>query len=1098
LVVAADPDAFVYPAVKHQSATQSWWSEHWWLLLLALALMVSLERTDWLWRLDAVIYDWQIREYQRSPSSEIALIAIDDQSLKQLGRWPWPRHLHADLLERLRTAGAKVVGFDILFTEPDLQNPLSDRALAEAVAAHGRVVFPISYEATESRALREVLPLPALAKAAAKLGHIDAELDPDAVARAVFLKAGIENPTWPAFALAILQLVEGDSSFVLPGERSPYGPAQTGALWRRDYRVLIPFVGPPGRFQPISFADVLNGTIDDERFRDKLVLIGMTATNLGDALPTPVSGQHRPMSGLEFNANLLDALRNNIVITPVPAGWRLLLLTALVMMTVLLYSRALASATLLVAITGWLLTLGISVLLMQGNHLWLAPTPALVAIMISYPVWSFRRLERAVRDLFTEKERAQVTLHAIADGVVTTDVHGRIEYLNPTAEQWSGLMAAQARGQLWHDVFRIVYEHDESQIDPVSRCLVSKNTVQLPDEALMVTRCGKRYAVRGYVSSLCDERGNPYGVVMTLSDVTSARHLENKMAHQATHDELTELPNRSLLLDRLQQAIANARRIGHEVAVLFIDLDRFKTINDSLGHAVGDALLQSVAARITASVREGDTVARLGGDEFVVVLQNFHHTDAVGRVAGKISELSPPPFLLDGREVFVTCSVGISLFPKDGEDAETLLKHADAAMYQAKDQGRDNFQFFTQALNRESIERLTMEKHLRYAIQRDELKIVYQPKVSLATGRIDGVEALLRWEHPELGQVPPVQFIPVAEDTGLIIPIGEWVLRTACAQAKTWQKEGLPPIRVAVNLSVRQFLQKDLIQTVRTILDETGLQASFLEFEITESLIMKDMARVGKTLLQFKEMGGSVSIDDFGTGYSSLTYLKRFPVDHLKIDQSFVRDVISDPDDAAITAAVIAMARGLQIQATAEGVETEQQVLFLQSRQCDQIQGYYFSKPLNAAEMSGLLRTNRNIPVAMPKPTGGSPALLLVDDDESVLNLCVSLLRDEGFRVFTASTPSEALAIMAQHEIAVIVSDEVMPEMSGTELLARVRKLYPRTVRVLFSSLSDPEFLVKAINEGAIFKFLSKPVSEATLREPLREAFALYRGSGKQ
>ncbi|MDO8413969.1 MAG: EAL domain-containing protein [Gallionellaceae bacterium] len=430
-----------------------------------------------------------------------------------------------------------------------------------------------------------------------------------------------------------------------------------------------------------------------------------------------------------------------------------------------------------------------------------------------------------------------------------------------------------------------------------------------------------------------------------------------RLNYLAYYDVLTGLPSRILFQDRLNHALNQASRYETDLALLFLDLDDFKNINDSLGHNTGDLLLKQLATRLTACVREGDTVARLGGDEFVVVLAEIAVEEDISLVAQKIIKLITEPFIVDSHELFVTCSVGIALYPKDGEDSQTLLKNADAALYQAKSQGRNNAQFCTAEMNAKALERLTLENSLRQALKREEFLLHYQPRVDLRSGLITGVEALVRWQQkPGLQLVPPGKFIPIAEDCGLIVPIGVWVLHTACAQNKAWQQAGLKPVCVAVNLSARQFRQQDLVEVVSRVLQETGLDPTLLELELTESLIMQNVNTAIDTLTQLKDMGVKLSIDDFGTGYSSLSYLKRFPIDFLKIDQSFVRDITTDKDDAAIAKTIISMSHDMELKVIAEGVETEAQESFLRQYHCDEMQGYFFSKPVPATGIASLLK----------------------------------------------------------------------------------------------------------------------------------------------
>lgn len=446
------------------------------------------------------------------------------------------------------------------------------------------------------------------------------------------------------------------------------------------------------------------------------------------------------------------------------------------------------------------------------------------------------------------------------------------------------------------------------------------------------------------------------------AEAKERKQAEGRVHQLANHDALTGLPNRRLLADRLAQALALAHRNQKKVAVMFIDLDRFKTINDSLGHRTGDRLLQHVARRLTGVLREGDTVSRLGGDEFVVILPEVASAGDAAVVADKIMEILAPPFSIGGHELHITPSMGISLYPNDGKTVETLIRNADAAMYHAKEMGRANYQFFVPQMNVRAAERLQTENDLYRALDRDELALYFQPKIDLASGLICGTEALLRWRHPERGLVAPDNFIPLAEETGLIVPIGEWALKEACRKAKGWQALGLPPLPVAVNLSARQFRQKNLVDKVSQVLTETGLEPGLLELEITETTLMQHTGDNLAVLDKLYALGVKFSIDDFGTGYSSLSYLKRFPVDELKIDRSFVGDIPHDSDDAAIVSAIIALARSLNLQVVAEGVETEDQLAYLARAGCHQAQGYYFSRPLPEDQMLALLEVEFSKP----------------------------------------------------------------------------------------------------------------------------------------
>jgi len=454
-----------------------------------------------------------------------------------------------------------------------------------------------------------------------------------------------------------------------------------------------------------------------------------------------------------------------------------------------------------------------------------------------------------------------------------------------------------------------------------------------------------------------DENGEPRYYSTVVEDISRRKQMEGELLHMANHDVLTSLPNRSLLVDRITQAITYANRAGEQVAVLLIDLDRFKNINDSLGHDVGDKMITAIARKLLSQVRDVDTVARLGGDEFVILVTNVTREDAVATLAQQVLEALAQPLVIQGHELYPAGSIGVSLYPKDGADSQTLLKNADTAMYRAKDAGRNNFQFYAHAMNARALDRLKLEGALRNALLRNEFVLHYQPQMDIASGAIVGVEALLRWQPPNAEMIHPADFIPIAEETGLIVGIGEWVLRTACAQHRAWARSGLyPPLRMAVNLSARQFKQQDIAKMVSRALEESGCEPHCLELEITESIVMDNPETAAATLQKLADMGVHLSIDDFGTGYSSLAYLKRFPIHALKIDRSFVRDITTDADDAAIAKAVIALAHSMKLRVIAEGVETGEQLDFLREQRCDQMQGYHLSRPVPARQLENLLR----------------------------------------------------------------------------------------------------------------------------------------------
>ncbi|MGB6449742.1 MAG: EAL domain-containing protein [Steroidobacteraceae bacterium] len=567
-------------------------------------------------------------------------------------------------------------------------------------------------------------------------------------------------------------------------------------------------------------------------------------------------------------------------------------------------------------------------------------------------------IERAANAeaLFEEKERAQVTLNSIGDAVISTDVGGRVTYLNAVAESITGWSPEQASGRPLEEVFRIADATTRETVqNPMTLAILQNKTVGLSSNCVLIRRDGAEAAIEDSSAPIHDRRGHVTGAVMVFRDVSVARALSLKLAHLAQHDSLTDLPNRILLNDRLTQAMALAHRHQQRLALLFLDLDRFKDINDSLGHAIGDRLLQLVAERLLTCVRSSDTVSRQGGDEFVILLSEVARPEDAAIRAEKILLALSLPYRIDQQDLHLAASIGIVTYPDDGTEAQTLLKHADLAMYRAKDNGRNTYQFFKPDMNGYTADRQSLESGLHRAIERHEFVLHYQPTMNLNSGALVGVEALIRWRHPQRGLVPPALFVPIAEDSGFIAAIGRWVLGEACRQSRAWRAAGLPPMRIAINISTVELRAKGFVEGVVGVLEEHGLVPEDLELELTETFLMHDSNSTAAVLQSLSDLGVRIALDDFGTGYSSLSHLKRFPIDTLKIDQSFVRNLATDANDASIVSALIGMGKGLKIRVVAEGVETGEQLAFLRKRGCPEGQGYYFSRPVCAAEFTEIL-----------------------------------------------------------------------------------------------------------------------------------------------
>jgi diguanylate cyclase (GGDEF)-like protein/PAS domain S-box-containing protein len=563
----------------------------------------------------------------------------------------------------------------------------------------------------------------------------------------------------------------------------------------------------------------------------------------------------------------------------------------------------------------------------------------------------------AVEDaLYVERERALVTLNSIGDAVLCTDMSGCVTYMNSVAERITGWSRAEAYRKSLYEVFRILDGVTRQPAhDPMKRAVAENRTVGLTENCILVRRDGEEFAIEDSAAPIHDRTGTVTGAVIVFHDVSVARAMSLEMAHTAHHDLVTDLPNRLLLNDRISQAIAVCHRRGKCFTVMFLDLDHFKGINDALGHATGDALLLAVGKRLMEQLRETDTVSRHGGDEFVILLPEVVDIEAATSSAMRLLKLIGQPFVIGEHTLHISGSVGISIYPRDGSDAASLIHNADLAMYQAKEDGRNSFRFFEERLNLQAVERQQVETGIRQALQRDEFVLHYQPKVNLDNGMITGAEALIRWRDPNRGLILPAEFIHVAEMSGLIVPIGHWVMREACRQARSWQAQGLGPMTVSVNVSAVEFRQENFQGEVQRALAETGLEPDRLELELTEGVLMKDAAATTQSLQALRKIGVKLAIDDFGTGYSSLSYLRQFPIDVLKIDRSFTHHITSDGGSSVLVGAIIAIGKNLGQVVVAEGIETKEQRDYLIAEECAEGQGYFFSYPLPAVDFARLI-----------------------------------------------------------------------------------------------------------------------------------------------
>ena len=709
-----------------------------------------------------------------------------------------------------------------------------------------------------------------------------------------------------------------------------------------------------------------------------------------------------------------------------------------------------------------------------------------------------KRIEQALRQA---EEKYRAIFQGAAIGIFQSTPGGRYIDVNPAMAHMLGYDSPQELVASITDISQQVYVDPESR-EELTRLLREQGMVK-NFECAVHRKDGSQMWFSANVRAVSED-GVLVGYEGTNEDITVRKVAEERIQFLAYYDALTGLPNRTLFQDRLSKALAGARRHKHKVALLFLDLDGFKIINDSLGHSVGDLLLQEVGERLKMWGREQDTVARLGGDEFLIMLTQVKELPDVAVAAERLMDAMTAEFVVQGHSLNVSCSIGVSMFPEHGTDCETLIKNADAAMYGAKDRGRNNFQFFAEDMNAQAVERLSLENSLRLAVGKKELFLVYQPQMDVATGRITGLEALLRWQHPTLGLVPPDRFIRIAENSGLIVPIGEWVLRTACSQARKWQDDGLPAVSVAVNVSAVQFRQQGFGELIRSVLHETGLAAQYLELELTESLLLANADVTLSVLRELKSMGLTLAIDDFGTGYSNFTSLRQFGVSKLKIDRSFISDVATNPDDSAITAAIISMAKSLRLKVIAEGVENEAQMSFLRKHRCDEIQGYYFSKPLAVDKVADKLREDYPESQADRKPAGDNGdsqpyevrislmsigLALLVSADPATIQQFSLALRELSISPNTCHDAASAGLLLKSRKFDAVIVDLQLGEQSGL-ILDEVHLSASNRTAVSFGISNNDAEATAALRQKSQFVF-ERPLSAQSIHKTLKPAFGL-------
>ncbi|MDX1754628.1 MAG: EAL domain-containing protein [Marinobacter sp.] len=707
----------------------------------------------------------------------------------------------------------------------------------------------------------------------------------------------------------------------------------------------------------------------------------------------------------------------------------------------------------------------------------------------------------ALRDISQRKRSAeqlqllQRSIDVSSNGVVITsgqDQDCAILYCNPAFERITGYSMDEARG---HDCRKLL---GTDALEPTRNRIQEALSNNTEFRAVLRNhrRDGTPFWNDFYFAPVPDERGEPSHFVGILNDISEHKQAQADIAFNASHDVLTGLPNRSLLVDRIEQALSLIERHQLALAVLLLNLDNFKLVNDSLGLRLGDRLLEAVAKRLESRVRPGDTVARLGGDEFAILLPDLAAPEDAVRIVDKLLEALAQPFHIDEHTLHITASIGIAVSNKQMPNAMDLVQQADMAMLEAKQSGKNTFQWYSAHLRQEADKRAELRNRLEQAIEQHHLQLHYQPQVSCGTGKYVGSEALIRWQDPDRGLLLPGEFIPVLEETGQIVRLGQWILQQACRDNRSLIDSGFPEHTVSVNVSPIQLQQTGFAKLVHDALKAANLPPANLILEVTESVLLMDASGSGiKNLLALRDLGVGIVIDDFGKGYSSLNYLKELPATKLKIDRQFIKDIISDRKDASITKGIISLAHHLGLSVVVVGVESEAQAIFLKRNQCDVLQGRLFSHPLPLAELTDVLRSG---PASLSKPEDpqARPTLLILDDEPNILRALSRLLRRDGYRILATTEAQEAFRLLAENDVQVILSDQRMPEISGTEFLSQVKDIYPDTIRIVLSGFTDLKSVTDAINEGAIYKFLTKPWEDDQLRQNIREAF-MHQAAGQ-
>jgi diguanylate cyclase (GGDEF)-like protein len=925
------------------------------LLLVAVcaSLAAVLVGTGALSRVDLFILDLAQTAYRRPPPDDIILVGIDEKSLDDLGQWPWSRRYHGELTRRLTAAGARVILIDLLFATPNPNDPDGDAVLVQAVGESGRVVLPVAFEALRPGGqLVEILPFAALTSSAAALGHADVEVDSDGRVRSVFLRAGLGEPVWPTLALAGLTIAgETPAAAFSRPDRTREEPPDP-FFWTRADRILVPFAGPPGHFRYVSYSDVLHGEVPMELFRQALVLIGATAASIGDRFAIGGIDATQLMSGVEFIANVIDALRRDLTIVPLGKFAAAMLTLILAVLSGGLYAIRLRSWVVL--IVGTLAVVATSAGVLVLLRMWFTPAAALAAIGLNYAgiVWLDVRSQK--RRLRAREDEAKATLHSISDGVVIVGADTKVEHLNPVALRLSGLTTATAINHPADALFDLRDAGNSAKIAVSSLITAAANANDrlLTRTIILRPASGADHSLQLSVAVLRDQRQDVKGAVLAFHDMTELQRVMRKIFEQGKRDPVTELPNRIGFLATLAWSLEQAKKAGTPLPVLILDIDDFDRFNATFGYDAGDALLAAIAHRLL-TIRHGvESVARLGNDEFGLVLARNTSESAVSFIARRTKKILEKPFQIHGFKMSITVSIGVGSFPKDGDDIEALVNSARHAARIARDRGGNSIEYCNSTATILSLSQARCAFQLKSALQEGQFELHYQPQVDLRSGQLVGVEALLRWRSPSQGLLLPSAFLPVLEDNGLAVPIGDWVLRAACRQLQEWSRLVWTGFHMSINVSPDQFRDTNFASNIIGLVEEFQLDGKWINLEITENVMIQDFDGMVKIINYLTAKGLSFSIDDFGAGYASILHLRNIPVSSLKIDKSIIHKSVHDSREAAILSGIVVMAHSMGLIVVAEGVESDRHVEFAKVHGCDQAQGFFYSEAVPPAQLS--------------------------------------------------------------------------------------------------------------------------------------------------